>query len=141
MIYKNIFLTITTATCLLGGISFDHGLHAATKPIKNFETPIAQIDETSYDAFIATEGVVIVEFYLSQCGPCRKMKPIYLEIANELKGQASFGKILLSGNRPVGRANNIQKVPTFILYRNGVEVKRINSTTKENLKNWIQSEL
>ncbi len=74
---------------------------------------------------IKKEGSVVVEFYTTWCGDCHMMAPTYENLASNFKDTQFFKINAEEAN--VFRKNggyNILKVPTFIFYKNGVEVGR-----------------
>lgn len=134
-----------SAVCLFGICSFNGGLHAERASThkkalkKDLASPIVDLDVGTYDSFIQSQGIVVVEFYSNRCPPCRWMKAIYNSVAQDLYSQALFGRIL--SPNALFNQYNVKKVPTFILYRNGVEIKRGGAMTKFELETWIESEL
>jgi thioredoxin 1 len=67
---------------------------------------------------------VRLEYYTAQwCGPCRSVRPIL----DELKAEGwNIEKIDVDQNKAQAQANQIMAVPTFIVYRDGVAVRRFS---------------
>lgn len=83
-------------------------------------------------------GYSIVDFYAVWCGPCRSYSPKFEKVAEEMQGVLSFYKV----NVDITYLNdqNVRAIPTTILYKEGVEVKRITGNiSEEALRQFIQN--
>ncbi|HCO68033.1 MAG TPA: thioredoxin [Dysgonomonas sp.] len=70
------------------------------------------------------EGMVLVDYWASWCGPCRKLDPVLKEIAEET--DIKIGKVNVDRYKAFVKSQNISSVPTLILYKNGEEVQRLS---------------
>lgn len=78
------------------------------------------------------EGMVLVDYWASWCGPCRKLDPVLKEIAGET--DIKIGKVNVDRYKAFVKSQNISSVPTLILYKNGKEVQRLSGFySKEEL--------
>lgn len=66
------------------------------------------------------EGKVLVDFNATWCGPCRMLKPVLDEIANDKKIIA----IDVDNNEELASNYGIMSIPCLILFENGKEIKR-----------------
>jgi thioredoxin 1 len=78
------------------------------------------------------EGTVVVDFYTSWCGPCRKLTPVLHELSSEFPN-IKFYKINLDDCIEVGDSFDILSVPTVIILSNGIEKHRLEGPTKMEL--------
>jgi len=81
--------------------------------------------------------LAFVDFWASWCGPCMTMSPLVEELEKELP-QVTFYKCDLDGNYEIGKKLEIQKIPQFFMFKNGVQVsKMIGARNKVKLKEYI----
>lgn len=66
----------------------------------------------------------LVLFSASWCGPCQIMKPHFEELGKNYKGGRYTFVYVDLGYSDVGRAFNIEQLPTTVLYQNGAESMR-----------------
>jgi thioredoxin 1 len=79
---------------------------------------------------------MIYYFTADWCNPCKKVKPIVEEINRE--SAIKFQMIDVDSEMELVKRFDVKSVPTFILIKNGVEVKRITGAqTKVQLENFI----
>jgi thioredoxin len=90
--------------------------------------PVVELDAAGFDAGIA-QGVVLVDFFATWCPPCRTQGPILEEVADRLEGRAQVVKLDVDKARSIMQRYNVTAIPTLILFREGIEVKRFVGVT------------
>ena len=89
------------------------------------------ITPDTMSAAINSQNVVMLDVYANWCQPCQRMMPLLEEISNEYSEEAGLVKMELDENKEfLQNTLNVQKVPTFIIYKNGLEQKRFEGITR-----------
>ena len=63
---------------------------------------------------------VIVDFWATWCGPCKKLGPIIAQIAEEKAGVVKVGKVNVDEQMALASKYNIMSIPTVILFKGGL---------------------
>lgn len=89
-----------------------------------------------------SNGVVLVDFSASWCGPCKMLAPIIDEIAADVKGNAKVYKVDVDESGDIAQKYGIMNVPTVIIFKNGAPIeKSIGFLPKDNLLNLLKKHL
>lgn len=64
----------------------------------------------------------IVDFYATWCGPCKMFGPVFEEVSSS--SDINFIKVDVDKNGDIARKYGVMSIPTVILFKDGVEVKR-----------------
>ena len=81
---------------------------------------IALAEET-FEATVAAEGIVLVDWWASWCGPCRAFGPVF-EAVSDGHPDVVFGKIDTEAEHRLAASAGIMSIPTLMAFRDGVLV-------------------
>jgi rhodanese-related sulfurtransferase/glutaredoxin len=96
---------------------------------------VAQISLDDFTASIPKDKTVLVDIGAEWCPPCRKMSPIVEELSKE------YPVIYVDGGSQTQLVKELKadSFPTFIIYKNGLETKRIMCVcSKEELQKLLE---
>ena len=83
------------------------------------------VTDASFDTdVIASDKVVVVDFWAEWCGPCKMVAPILEEIANE-NPNIVIAKLNVDENPKTPSSLGITSIPTMNVYKGGQIVKTI----------------
>jgi thioredoxin 1 len=80
-----------------------------------------ELTETTFQDAIATDGIVLVDWWASWCGPCRMFAPIFEE-ASGRHDDIVFAKVDTEANQGLAGAAGIMSIPTLMAFRDEVLV-------------------
>ncbi len=78
-----------------------------------------------------SEKPVIIDFYATWCGPCKKLFPIVEETAKENEN-VKFVKIDIDNTKDIALEYQVKSIPTLLLIQNGEEKDRIVGIVDKN---------
>jgi thioredoxin 1 len=85
---------------------------------------IKTLNDGLFNDEISGDKPILVDFWAEWCGPCRVIAPILEELAEEQEG-FDIGKLNVDHNPQTAGAHDVMSIPTLILFKDGVEKKRI----------------
>ena len=87
-------------------------------------------------------GITVVDFFASWCGPCRMMAPILEEIQEELGDSVKICKVDVDESEELARKYGVMMIPTIIIFENGeVREKHVGLWQKDEALDEIKSYL
>jgi thioredoxin 1 len=74
---------------------------------------------------ISSEKPVLVDFWATWCGPCKKVAPVLEELADEYGDKITVAKLDIDENPRITEDYNVKSIPTMILFVAGEPAKLI----------------
>ena len=104
--------------------------------------PIKVTDKDFDELVVKAQGPVLVDFWAEWCGPCKMIAPVLEELATDLDGQLTIGKLDVDDNQSTAMAFGVMSIPTLLLFKDGKAVDRIvGYQPKQQLLSKIQRHL
>ena len=101
---------------------------------------IANLDSSSFPTAISSDQPTLVDFWAPWCGPCKAIAPVLEELATELDGQVSIGKVNVDENEAISAEYGVRAIPTLLLFKGGNVVEQIvGMTSKDALMEKIKA--
>lgn len=85
-----------------------------------------------------TDKAIIVKFSADWCGPCKRLAPIVHDAAQVYDSQVIVIEVNIDNYPAVRSMFDISVVPTLIYFKNGVEIDRTHSVSKQALLDKIE---
>jgi len=98
------------------------------------------INDENYEELAAQGKPMVLDFWATWCGPCKKIGPIIEELAKEYEGQVIIGKVDVEEAEDLTADFGIRNVPTVLFIKNGEVVdKSVGAATKAVLEEKVKA--
>ena len=86
---------------------------------------------------IPQQGAVVIDFFATWCGPCKRIAPTYEKLSEAFPGIA-FLKVDVDEAAELVNQYDISAMPTFVFLKDGKEVKRVEGADMAGLEAGFQ---
>jgi len=90
---------------------------------------VRTLDESNFDAEVRN-GVVLVDFWATWCGPCKMQAPIVEQVAGRVGGRAKVAKLDVDAAPKIAQRFGVRQIPTLIVFKNGKPQNQFTGVTK-----------
>lgn len=78
------------------------------------------VTDTTFESEIEKhDGLAVVDFWATWCGPCRMVAPILDQLAAEFVGKAKVAKLDVDTNQRTASRFNVRSIPTILFFKDG----------------------
>ena len=94
---------------------------------------LIEVKDSNFEEQI-NEGVKLVDFWATWCGPCKMIAPVLEDLAQDYDGKADILKLDVDQNQATAAKYEVMSIPTLIVFKDGEPVdKVVGFRPKENL--------
>ncbi len=100
------------------------------------------INSENFENLVATGKPVMLDFWATWCGPCKRIAPIIEALADEYAEKAIIGKCNVEEDEEMAARFGVRNIPTVVFLKNGTVVDKVvgaspRSTYEEKLKSLL----
>ncbi len=108
--------------------AFEHILGPRVPEIDTMATLISSLEETG--------KLIVVDYFATWCGPCKKFAPLFAGMKQEFK-TVSFFRVDVDKCTEAGEMYEIESIPTTLLYLNNEILMRISGADDRTLRKYL----
>ena len=99
-----------------------------------------EITDANFEELGASGKPVVVDFWATWCGPCKKIAPEIEALAKEYEGQAIVGKCDVDSNDGLTGRFGVRNIPTVLYIKNGEVVdKQVGAAPKSTFEDKLKA--
>jgi len=87
--------------------------------MENEKGLVLELNSRNLEETIKNNKSLVVDCWAPWCGPCRMMSPVIDELASDLKGKITFGKLNTDENQDIAARYQVQAIPTLLIFKDG----------------------
>ena len=91
---------------------------------------------------MSKDGVIVVDFNATWCGPCKMLAPVLEEVSEDFAGKASFYSVDTDENPDLARQFGIMNIPALVLLKDGEKADmNVGFVPKDAIASFINKNL
>jgi thioredoxin 1 len=76
-------------------------------------------DDTFAQEVEQHQGLTLVDFWATWCGPCHVIAPVVAQLAEEYEGRLKVAKLNVDNSPKTPMQFNVRSIPTLLLFKDG----------------------
>lgn len=100
---------------------------------RNMSDKVIHLNSSNFDATIASDKPVLVDFWAPWCGPCRMLGPTIDELAETVGDTALVCKLNVDESPDIAQKYGVNQIPTIIFFKNSKRLGASGMATKDAL--------
>lgn len=98
------------------------------------------INSENFDELANSGKLIVLDFWATWCGPCKRIAPIVEALAEEYKDQAIIGKCDVEEDEELSIRFGVRNIPTILFIKNGeVKDKVVGLVPKQALEEKLKT--
>ena len=85
----------------------------------------AVTDDTFEAEIEQHQGLAVVDFWATWCGPCKMIAPVLEQLATEYEGKVKVAKLDVDTNIRTATRFNVRSIPMLLFFKDGKVVDQI----------------
>ena len=99
-----------------------------------------EITDSNFEELAAQGKPIVLDFWATWCGPCKKIAPDIEALAEEFEGQVIVGKCDVDDNDDLTSRFGVRNIPTVLFIKNGEVVdKQVGAAPKSTFADKIKA--
>ena len=129
------YIFVALLVVIWAGMKFFQSRSTTSSSDQAADSPsILNLNDDNFNASTA-EGVIMIDFWASWCGPCQRQGQIINEMIDTLPEGAKIAKVNVDESKGLAEKFKISGIPAWIVFQDGKEVERLTGLqTAEQLR-------
>lgn len=99
---------------------------------------VINISDNDFNDIIASNKLVVVDFFATWCGPCRALSP-YIDELSTNNHNILFATANIEETSVIANELDVKSLPCVIIFENGKEINRVVGFNKQKLQAIIEN--